>query len=333
MFFVGLNARWQRYRWLPSDIRVMYSAAGMWDVETHRWGNRRRFPHQAGETFLDWGGYTLLNRLPDYPFTTAAALNLVVWLKPTYYASLDYPCEPDISRSLAGLMTDEERIDRTVENAIRMSEEAVMLGSSCRSLMVPVVQGYELAGYFRCLDLYHEAGIIPAYTYLAVGSFCRRWDDGEISEMIPSIYDHAANLGVRRLHFFGLKLSKELKHLSPFIWSQDSAVALDSYDPGLRAARDGRRFPRGQSEKEAAFYSFLERVDLQVEFPMAAFQLSPPALEMVGGIEGLVDLDSGTLLAMAEELIMSGHISEGNEILSYVGRVGRETPNHPFYDP
>ena len=67
--------------------------------------------------------------------------------------------------------------------------------------------------------------------------------------------------GVKRLHFFGLKLSHALYDLAPIIYSRDSAVALDSYDPELREKRDGRRWPRGKNEKEEAFRSFFSRLD------------------------------------------------------------------------
>jgi hypothetical protein len=45
------------------------------------------------------------------------------------------------------------------------------------------------------------------------------------------------------------------------IYSRDSAMAMDSYDNEVRARRDGRRFPRGQVEKQENFKIFLSRLD------------------------------------------------------------------------
>jgi hypothetical protein len=96
---------------------------------------------------------------------------------------------------------------------------------------------------------------------------CRRISSGEIGELVRGIYGHARRLGVERLHFFGLKLSPDLRDLDEFIYSRDSAVAAaaercsDDYDGKLRKKRGGRRFPRGQAEKRETFESFLRRLD------------------------------------------------------------------------
>jgi len=67
--------------------------------------------------------------------------------------------------------------------------------------------------------------------------------------------------GVKRLHFFGLKLSPDLVDLAPLIYSRDSAVALDDYDGHLRKQRNGRRWPVGQQEKRESFQVFFGRLD------------------------------------------------------------------------
>lgn len=204
--------------------------------------------------WLDSGGFTLLNRYGDYPFSIVALMNLVAFLNPHYYASADYPCEPDISRQL-GLMTNTERIRATVANAVRMVEWENHVSGQ----LVPVIQGYALDEYRMCIDLHYQAGTIREY--MAVGSMCRRISDAELHGLIPCIAEHARQAGVKRLHFFGMKLSESLRDLSCFIWSRDSAVALDDYDSGLRRARGGRRWPVGKAEKRAAFEAFFKRLD------------------------------------------------------------------------
>jgi hypothetical protein len=251
LFFMGLNPRWQQYKFLPAGLNVMYSAAGFWDG--HEW-RRRKFQKRVGLKWLDCGGFSLLNLYGEYPFSIVNYANLQAFLQADYYATMDYPCEPEISRQL-GLMTNEERIRATVENALVLMEWEGQLPGR----LVPVIQGYSLDEYRDCISLYERARAIREY--MAVGSMCRRISTEELNRLIPGIYSAAAQAGVRRLHFFGLKLSPDLVPLSQFIWSRDSAVAMDSYSPELRRQRGGRRWPRGQAEKKAVFEEFLSRIN------------------------------------------------------------------------
>lgn len=252
IFYTGLNPRWQMYRFLPRGINVMFSAAGFWDGSGWR---RKRYPRQAGLKFLDPGGFTLLNKYGEYPFTVANFLNLVARLRPDYYATLDYPCEPEISRGM--LRTNLERIRATVDNARQVADMHALTGYACGAF-VPVIQGYTLDEYKYCVDLYADYGLLE--DYMAVGSMCRRLSSAQLHTLIPGIAEYAAQGNVARLHWFGLKLSRDLNDLRGFIYSQDSAVALDSYDNELRAQRGGRRFPNGMQEKRAVFMAFLWRL-------------------------------------------------------------------------
>ena len=255
LFFIGLNPRYQWFRWLPDGINVMYSAGGFWDTENSRW-RRRSWLKQTGLRWLDSGGFTLLNEYGDYPFSVDNYLNLVSRLRPDYYATMDYPCEPDISRQL-GLMTNEQRILATVENARETLDRAAMVGPG--PLAVPVIQGYTLDEYIHCIERHQEACTIRPY--MAVGSLCRRMKDSELLDLISGIHEAATAVGVERLHLFGVKLTPALAILNDMIYSRDSAVLYDSYDADIRASRGGRRWPRGQAEKRQAVLSFLGRVE------------------------------------------------------------------------
>ena len=175
------------------------------------------------------------------------------YLQPHFYATMDYSLEPSITR-LAGLMTNESRIQATVEAALELAEWETQLPGK----LVPVIQGYSLSEYLHCLELYREAGLIRPY--MAVGSMCRRRNSAVLGELIPGIHRAAQEYGCERLHFFGLKLSPDLVPYEDMIWSRDSAVCLDCYDETIRAAQGGRRFPRGQKEKQVVFESFLLRL-------------------------------------------------------------------------
>lgn len=260
MFFFGLHPTWQQYRWLPHGLNVMFSASAyvprfLKDGAWPRW----RFFSFAGLRWLDGGGYNLLNQFGEYPFTVANWLNLVAMTNPHHYATLDYPCEPDISRQL-GLMSNQQRIEATVQKA----RECLDYDEMVQAQAVPVIQGYSLDEYRYCIDLHAQAGTIREY--MAVGSMCRRLSSAELNVLIPGIHEHARQAGVKRLHFFGLKVDRALDDLREFIYSRDSAAILDDRNKELRARRNGRRFPRGQDEKRAVvehFCSILDEMELK----------------------------------------------------------------------
>lgn len=280
---MGLNPRWQQYQFIPDSLNVMYSAAGYCDFDDFgNWTDWRRpikkFPRRYGKKFLDCGGYNLLNKYGRYPFSIVNYANLQVVLSADYFATMDYPCEPEISRML-GLMSNYERIQATVENAVKLAEWENQLPGQ----LVPVIQGYSLQEYQYCISLYRQAGMIR--DYMAVGSMCRRISTDEINKLIPGIYHAAHKAGAKRLHFFGLKLSPDLIPLDRYIWSRDSAVSMDDYDSELREQRGGRRWPRGQNEKRAVFMAFLNRLsELNLRFRsnngMHATPTAAPVIEV-----------------------------------------------------
>lgn len=251
-FFTGLSPRWNYAPWIQPGTHLMYSAAAFWTGDGWR---RERFPKQAGMRWLDSGGYLLLNRYGRYPFSADNLANLVSHLQPDYYASKDYPCEPNISRGMAGLMTNEERIRATVLAAVEQAELETLVGS--RPQLVPVIQGYTLDEYVFCLDLYREAGLLRPY--MAVGSMCRRASSSELERLLPALHDYAKSLGVYWLHLFGLRLSRQVRAVSAYIWSQDSAAVFFAADRKTREEWGGR-FPKTVMQKQAAFVFFWARV-------------------------------------------------------------------------
>lgn len=251
LFFIGLNPRWNMFKFLPDNLNIMFSAAGFWNGYNWR---KTKFPKKSGLKWLDCGGFTLLNQYGNYPFSVVNLANLIAQLKPHYYATMDYPCEPEISRSL-GLKSNWDRIKATVENAIRLIEYENQLPGQ----VVPVIQGYTLEEYQFSIDCHQQAGTIREY--MAIGSMCRRIKTQGLNELIIGIYESARQAGVKRLHYFGLKLSPNLDHLRKYIWSSDSAVAMYTYDPEIRKQHGGRLWPRGQTEKKVVFMDFLKRLD------------------------------------------------------------------------
>ena len=67
--------------------------------------------------------------------------------------------------------------------------------------VIPVVQGWHLADYLACVELYRAAGVDLARVPLTgLGSVCRRQSTGQIAVIVTTL----AALGLR-LHGFGIK--------------------------------------------------------------------------------------------------------------------------------
>jgi hypothetical protein len=247
--FTGISPRWQQFSWLPDGLHIMYSAGGAWNNRKKEW-RAMVYPRNAGKRWLDCGGFTLLNKYGDYPFTVANYANLVAATRPTFYATMDYPCEPNINRTMA-LRDNRQRIKATVDMAAQLMAMGPMIDTGTA---VPVLQGYTLDEYLYCLELYHRRGLVRPY--MAVGSMCKRSNDVEILDLLPPIYEAAVSAGVKRLHLFGLKLSDVLKPLHGMIWSRDSAAVLFAPDAATKRRWGGRRWARGQKEKRYAFEYF-----------------------------------------------------------------------------
>jgi len=250
--FTGINPRYQWFPWLPDGLNVMYSAAGAWDEREQRFKPRKFLPGTY-DRWLDCGGYTVLNKHGDYPWSMAAYANLVAILRPDYYATMDYPCEPSITRSLH-LETNEARIQATVANAVAFASEYEPMIDGPQ--MVPVIQGWSLDEYLYCLRLYQDAGLIREY--MAVGSMCTRSNNEQLKEIVPAVYDAARRAGVSRLHFFGFKMSSVLDGLQPYIHSQDSAAVYMANTKTVRR-RWGGRYAKTKAHKQEAFNIFFER--------------------------------------------------------------------------
>lgn len=118
----------------------------------------------------------------------AAEIGKLEWAAPC-----DWMVEP-FMLTRTGLSLD-EHLHRTVASVVELSElvESVPI--------VPVLQGWTLADYLRCVELYDDAGIdLTAEPLVGVGSVCRRQDSTEIAAIVGEL----AGLGIR-LHGFGVK--------------------------------------------------------------------------------------------------------------------------------
>jgi hypothetical protein len=178
-------------------------------------------PCAIGPWALDSGGFTELSmhgRWETTPAEYADAVQLyehevgnLDWAAPQ-----DWMCEPFMLAKTGLTVRDHQR--RTVENY------GELRGMAPRLPFFPVLQGWCLADYHRCVEMYDRAGIdLRAAPVVGLGSVCRRQATSEIGEIVQSL----ASLGLN-LHGFGVKtagLARYAEHLvsaDSMAWSYEA---------------------------------------------------------------------------------------------------------------
>lgn len=143
-------------------------------------------------------------------------------------APQDWMCEPFMLERTGLTVADHQR--RTVANFVRLAELWPEYGHGDCPVM-PVIQGWTLDDYLRCVGLYEQAGIRLAEDYptVGVGSVCRRQGTTEIGE----IFRELALLDLP-LHGFGVKTAG-LRRYGRWLTSADS----------MAWSYQGRRTPTG----------------------------------------------------------------------------------------
>lgn len=253
-FYIGTSPK-DAYM-LPEGAHIMLNASQFWDSAQPGWQRLGRVS-RGGLVFLDSGGFVFFSKRGAYPFTAGAYLNLVSYVRPDYFASLDLPCVPAITAGLQQSVA--ERIKATVQNALELIELEPMLwrGGSTPQL-VPVIQGWQLEDYRHCIELYAEAGGIRPY--MAVGSMFNR-SSAEAAALISGIAEHAQLHGVQRLHFFGLKMSRQLEVLRHLIYSLDSAAVYFAANARIKHEWGGKRWAPTRAAKKQALRHWLAKLD------------------------------------------------------------------------
>jgi len=192
--FYGIDGTRGMPKWWRGDPYII-SASALWNKKRKRFRVLRAKP--KGEFFLDSGGFSFFHKEGEYPFSPDEYLEYVKVLKPHYFATMDYPCEPNVNRQV--LKTNLERIEATVDFGVYLWKKRHEVDSK----PIVVVQGYTLEEYAYCYELYRKKGIKA--DYYAFGSMCRRWRDREIREYIRTFRRMLGN--EVKIHIFGIKVS------------------------------------------------------------------------------------------------------------------------------
>lgn len=190
-------------------------------VSNRRLAERVSLPRAAGPWALDSGGFTELSLYGRWQ-TTASAYADAVRLYADEVGNLqwaapqDWMCEPFMVAKTGRSVREHQ--ERTVANLAELRAMAPRLP------WVPVLQGWTLADYARCVEMYDRAGIdLRAEPLVGLGSVCRRQATREIGAIVEAL----AALGLR-LHGFGVKLAG-LARYAEYLASADSmAWSLDA---------------------------------------------------------------------------------------------------------
>lgn len=202
----GITATRSYTNTIPHNESVIISACGLWNGRYFR--NKKLY---WPDWVLDSGGFSALNIWGDYPFTPDDYLYLIEERSPSWAASMDYPCEPDISKGTK-LLT-EDRIIATVELAkylIRRDDR-----------IVPVIQGYTIEEYEYCWKLLNNEINVKR---VAIGSVCKRQSSSEIATLCWQLSQFIPDIPV---HGFGVKLTA-LKY--PEVWNLFSSIDTNAWE-------------------------------------------------------------------------------------------------------
>jgi hypothetical protein len=186
--------------------------------------------------FVDSGGYHHMVA-GDGAYASSDEEYLIYLLKhrPALYALRDYPCEPDLLRSLG--RTVREQQERTTDHHRQLLDKVD--GHNLADNAVSVIQGWTLDQYLSHLDELRDHGLLTPT--MAIGTICRRGYDAEIAEIVMAVREALPSWV--NLHAFGVKSSVlRFREVVEALDSVDSAAYdySESRVPSSRA--DGESF-------------------------------------------------------------------------------------------
>jgi hypothetical protein len=219
-FYLGSHQpHWLADPSIPGEVNLF--------VSHRRLAGRTGLPKARVGWALDSGGFSELSLYGEWHTSPAAyvaavhrydeEIGLLGWAAPQ-----DWMCEP-FMLAKTGLTTEEHQ-RRTVANFLELRAlwQAIDPADDLRSAaefcpFMPVLQGWNLADYFRCAEMYAEAGVnLSHHPVVGVGSVCRRQATDEIGE----IFEALSSLDIA-MHGFGVKKAG-LRMYGHFLSSADS---------------------------------------------------------------------------------------------------------------
>lgn len=206
----------------------------MWRTRVPLMVSRRRLARRPpsmrprrGPWVLDSGGFTELVLHGAYKVSpvlyAAEAMRYHKLIGNMRWAAIqDWMCEPHmLARTGLTILTHQRK---TVASYHRLTTLSSWLP------WLPVLQGWTLSDYARCLRMYEDSGVPLKGRVVGIGSICRRQATAEAGEILQ--WAHGEGLQV---HAFGLKI-KGARLYSHYLDSSDSMAwsTHASHRPPLR---------------------------------------------------------------------------------------------------
>ena len=190
-------------------------------VSHRRLREYKQLPRARGPWVLDSGGFSELSLFGRWTFRLIEYVRAVdhyreevgnlVWAAP-----MDWMCEPKILAKTG--LTVEEHQRRTVRNFLQLNFTASDIP------FIPVLQGWTLDDYERCLEMYAHAGVdLTGYPTVGVGSVCRRQATPEIAAIVKTLSSYQL-----KLHGFGVKRDGLIRYHHILKSADSSAWSLNA---------------------------------------------------------------------------------------------------------
>jgi hypothetical protein len=155
---------------------ILVSAGVAWYSNDHDWFTNLQLPENYDGLFVDSGGFQAASRWGlQYPYSIGAYFNYAEQLGADYVAGPDFACEPSLHAS-----STEERMLKTA--AAHRTAKRYYDRGDWSFQFVPVLQGWEVSDYRRCIRLYDDYGLTT--DYMALGTVCKRSDTDEIHNVL-----------------------------------------------------------------------------------------------------------------------------------------------------
>lgn len=189
-------------------------------VSHRRLARQRTLPRALGRWALDSGGFTELSMHGRW-HTTADAYAAAArryhdevggldWAAPQ-----DWMCEPFMLAKTGRTVADHQA--RTVASVLELRVIDPTLP------WVPVLQGWALADYLRCVELYTDAGLdLTAEATVGIGSVCRRQSEAEIEDICAALAAEGIRLHGFGVKTLGLRYARHLQSADSMAWSYNA---------------------------------------------------------------------------------------------------------------
>jgi hypothetical protein len=208
-------------------------------VSHRRLARQQALPRAVGRWALDSGGFTELSMHGRWETTPASYVAATRRYRDEvggldWAAPQDWMCEP-FMLAKSGLSVADHQA-RTVASVLELRALAPDLP------FVPVLQGWALADYLRCVALYADVGIdLAAEPVVGIGSVCRRQSETEIEDICAALAAEGIRLHGFGVKTLGLRYARHLHSADSMAWSYNAR----RHPPLPGHSRPGPGRPRG----------------------------------------------------------------------------------------